>query len=160
MVCVAWSIIIIPFSATSGSLLLLSFCFDFLLLLFHAVELFLILLGLDLLIFIFACRKIIIILFLISSALFVVAAFSLRLGVIFISNKVLIASLGPVLGSRMLLVTPACSFFLKCVWLLLSVICNLSGAANDFVAKVVRGRLRSGIFTGLLSDLLLGRLWL
>jgi hypothetical protein len=111
MVCVAWNIIIIPFSAISGSLLLLSFCFDFLLLFLHAVDLFLILLGLDLLIFIFACRKIIIKLFLISSALIVVAAFDLGSGAIFISNKFRIVSNGFVLGFLMMLFTPAESLF-------------------------------------------------
>lgn len=109
MVCVAWSIIIIPFFATSGSLLLLSFCLEFLLLLLHAVHFFLILLGLDFLIFIFVSRIFFIILFLIGLALIVVAASSLRLGAIFMSNEVSIVSHGFVLGFLMMLFTPACS---------------------------------------------------
>ncbi len=152
MVCLAMIFIIIPSFSTSVTLLILSFCFYFLLLLLHAVDFFLLLLGLDLLIFIFFGNLIVIKPFLIGFALIGIAGFSLRLGAIFISNKLLVASQGLALGFW-LIVTRACSLFFNWTWLLFSVISNVSGAAADFVFKVVR-RLRSGIFTGLMSDLL------
>jgi uncharacterized membrane protein len=56
------------------------------------------LLGLDLLIFIFFGNLIVIKPFLIGFALIGIAGFSLRLGAIFISNKLLVASQGLALG--------------------------------------------------------------
>jgi hypothetical protein len=111
MVYLVLAFIIIPFFDTSVTLLILSFCFYFLLLLLHAVDFFLLLIGLDLLIFIFVGRLIFIIPFLLESDLVVVAASILRLCAIFMSNKVLIASQRFALGFCMLIISPACSLF-------------------------------------------------